>query len=142
MKRRLLVILAFLALIWVVGRQLKKRISAPATDWAPGEGTAGGASIDQLVRSEPLQPSSPPAAAETAAPSEEEGVTPPHGDPLEQELAEATEAQDPAEPTEAAAEERIDAPAQPVEAAKKPVDPPAADQRTARRPRGQSRQGG
>ncbi len=89
MKRRLLVMLGLLTVFWVVARQMRKRLFSE-TDVAPNSETAGSASIAQMVRAEPLQPSPPPAAGATAAPSEAEAVTPPHGDPLEQELAEGT----------------------------------------------------
>jgi hypothetical protein len=111
MKRRLLVMLGLLTLFFVVSREIRKRFSETAAVWSPGQEAAGGASIDQMVRSEPLQPSSPPVTAETAPPAEEEAVTPPHGDPLEREVTEGADDGAEAAPAEAATEERAAGPA-------------------------------
>jgi hypothetical protein len=90
MIRRLFFLIAFGALAWFVAMQVRQRMSEGATPWGSdgADGNAAG-SIDQLVREDPLRPAGPSeAAVAEAPPSEEEEVTPPHGDPLAQELAE------------------------------------------------------
>ena len=87
MIRRLTVILALMGVAWFVVTRLRNQLFGNAGTGRLPDG-AGSASIAQLVRSEPLQPSAPPVASGSPAPSEAEGVTPPHGDPLAQELAE------------------------------------------------------
>ncbi len=86
--RRLTVLLALLGAAWFVLSRLRNQVFGN-TDTEPAN-PAGSPSIAEIVRSEPLQASSAPTAAETMTPSEQEAVTPPHGDVLEEELTEET----------------------------------------------------